>query len=249
MVTLVILTWNPAIPAQTETAFRYEVLERSQRAAARHGLTWLAFGMNRSEARFLFEGPPPPDRVLERAWRGLLEGSHRAVGHRCAQWSLSLRHLESQQVEEEIARAHRLPVPDRVCPLASPWSSARDLLGLRRATFFDSAPLRERFPPGRLHELAGGAPLRSTLPRRQAQADSLRDLLRVAGAVRGVLPADRRCFRLFAHLTDSCGYSTQSTASALGLTTRRVRQLKSEPEPDLSVALRTLADPRLRAVP
>ena len=65
----------------------------------------------------------------------------------------------------------------------------------------------------------------------------------------GVLPADRRCFRLFVHLGNARGWSTQDLAAALALTARRVRQLKASPEPMLRVALMSLADPRLCVVP
>jgi hypothetical protein len=74
-------------------------------------------------------------------------------------------------------------------------------------------------------------------------------LLRVSAAVIGVLPSDRRCFRLFVHLARMAGWETVNLASALALTPRRVRQLAAEDEPDLPLALWAFDDPRLAIVP
>jgi hypothetical protein len=71
----------------------------------------------------------------------------------------------------------------------------------------------------------------------------------MAGSVLGVLPGDRRSFRLFVHLAIARGFSKADLADALVLTQRRIRQLAAATEPQLDLGLCALADPRLRCVP
>lgn len=135
-------------------------------------------------------------------------------------------------------------------PLATPWTSHRDLLGFRTAPFFDRRVWAGRIDPRRVHVEAGGGPLPfGWPPDLDADPADLGLVLRVAGAVLGVLPADRACFRLFAHMSRALGVRQLDVAAALSLTPRRIRQLVAEPEPALRVGLLALSDPRLCVVP
>lgn len=128
------------------------------------------------------------------------------------------------------------------CPLSDPWTSHRDLLGYRMAPFFDPSPWR--LDPRWVHVQAGGLPLPQ---RHEDRRRPLADLLRTAGSVLGVVPADRACFGLFTHLASALGWRQDAIAAALMLTPRRIRQLKAVPEPRLHTALLCVADERLRA--
>jgi len=135
-------------------------------------------------------------------------------------------------------------------PLANPWSSHRDLMGFRVASFYDAAVWDGRIDPRLVHIRAGGramprdATASLELPRRD-----LHTCLRVSAAVLGVLPGSRCSMRLFAQLSRRAGQRQIDIASAALLTPRRIRQLEREPEPLLPVALRSLGDQRLRRVP
>lgn len=227
--------------------FRYEVLGRLAASARGQGVELLAFGFAPTELRMVLAGEP--DRIGH-AIRGLKVGTLRAAGR----WDLSLRsgptlREPATDVEAAVIWAHRGPVEAGAAgPLASPWSSHRDLLGFRRAPFFDPGPALRRVDPRRVHAGCGGEPLPAGWPP-EGGFEQLSTLLRVAGGVLGVLPADRRCFRLFVHLARARGWQTRDLAEALDLTGRRVRQLAAEPEPVLPLALATLGDPRLSRVP
>lgn len=227
--------------------FRYEVIARLSRCARERGVDLLAFGFGGSDLRLVLDGPA---EALPNVLRGLKVGTVRAA----ARWGVSFRsgHTERSPVGdlvEAVVWAHRAPMdagaPD---PLDSPWSSHRDLLGLRRAAFFDARPLVARVDATTVHDRCGGAPVTGMLPR-VLRCPDLAFLLRIAAGVRGVLPADRRCFRLFVHLGLAEGFGTRAMAEALCLTPRRVRQLAAEPEPDLALAAAVLRDPHLSNVP
>ena len=95
-----------------------------------------------------------------------------------------------------------------------------------------------------LHRRIGGAVAQPQIPRSRTRR-TLNELLRVSGAVLGVLPADRKCFRLFAHLAKEQGWRNMDIALALSLTSRRIRQLLSQTEPNLHLAYSSLGDARL----
>jgi len=227
---------------------RYGILERLARSAKRLGVEVVAFGFGRGELRAVLEGRR---NAITNVVRGVKVGTTRAAlawktevsFAPTLRWAVSRRGLA-----EAVAWAHRAPVDaGAIGPLASPWSSHRDLLGYRDAQFFDGHALRERVDAGAVHALAGGGAL--PLAGASRTAPSLSLLLRLAAAVVGVLPADRRCFRLFVHLARRLGWRTRDLASALMLTGRRIRQLATGREPLVHVALLSLADPRLSRVP
>ncbi|MEQ1567863.1 MAG: hypothetical protein ABMA64_19645 [Myxococcota bacterium] len=226
--------------------FRYEILSRLARAAEERGVAVLAFGFAEAELRLVLEGS---DESIRKLLMAVKVGTVRAA----LRWGLSLRsgpHFRepADDLLEAVVWAHTGPVEAGAeDPLASPWSSHRDLLGFRTASFYDASALAGRLEPRRVHRACGGARLPTTPA--EAAAVTLDLLLRLAGAVLGVLPADRKCFRLFVHLAKARGFATGAVASALALTERRVRQLAAEPEPGLGTALVALGSTSLCRVP
>jgi hypothetical protein len=227
--------------------FRYEVVQRLSRVAAERGVRLVAFGFAENELRLVLEGEPDD---IGMALMALKLGTVRAA----ARWGLEIRSGRSKRFATQdlfvaVVWAHRGPVEAGAAdPLASPWSSHRDVLGFRRAAFYDPAVLAGRIDPRKLHRACGGTRLPSGWPPKTGTED-LGLLLRIAGAVLGVLPADRRCFRLFVHLAKSRGFTTSEVAEALSLTSRRVRQLAADAEPELPLALAVLGSPVLQRVP
>ncbi len=230
--------------------FRYGVLERLRAAASRRGVTVLAFGYGAVELRVVFEGGAAD---IGHVLRGLKVGTVRSA----ASWGVHLVSGSHTRVAVDdgdlccaVAWAHMAPDDWAVVgPLASPWTSHRDLMGFRLAGFYDPAVLEGRVDPRAVHAACGGRPLPDGWPPPVSEREALATLLRVAGAVLGVLPADRRCFRLFVHLARARGYTTAPLADALTLTRRRVRQLAAAREPHLELALTMLCDCRLAWVP
>lgn len=224
---------------------RYGLLRRLAASAADRDATLLAFGIGDHEVRLVLEADPQTAYHLV---RGVKAGTSRAA----RSWDVvvmwgdtTVREVAEDRLALEVAWCHR--VGDDPDPLATPWTSHRDLLGYRHADFFDPIPLRARVDALDVHRRAGGAPL----PSRATSVDDagLNGLLRVAAAVLGVLPANRRCFRLFVHLARAAGYRTPELARALQLTGRRIRQLAQGDEPLLPLAMAHLDDPRLAVVP
>jgi hypothetical protein len=224
---------------------RYDLVHRLSACCARRGVRLLAFGVGPREVRALLDGPSEDVALAVLALRS---GTARAV--RSAGGALMWGDTEHQTVRDEVlatAIAWTHAATGEGDPLASPWSSHRDLLGFRRAGFYDADPMRARVDPEEVHRLAGGAPLP---PRRRALSDAGLDrILRVAAAVLGVPASDRTCFRLFVHLARAQGWATPDLERALRLTGRRIRQLAAAPEPLLPVAEVHLADARLCQVP
>lgn len=226
--------------------FRYGVLDRLARIAKSHQVQIIAFGFTRSEIRLVLCGESAS--AVEVA-RGLKVGTARAS----LRWGLSLHARPSERepiaasaLRAAVCWAHRAPVEAGALEaLASPWSSLRDALGYRRAEFFDPTHLRGLV---RREDLMGDE---ERLPAAwyPPVKEDLATLLRVSAAVRGVLPASHRCSRLFVHTALDRGFDKPKIAAALAVTVRRVRQLASEPEPDLPIALAVLADRCLAKVP
>lgn len=225
---------------------RYALLRRVRECADRQGVVLLAFGLGRRTLRLVLDGHPADVTEVVRGVKVGTAASVRPTG--LLLWSDN-EVLGPVALDEAVAWAHAAPLRAGASgPLATPWSSHRDLLGVRHADFFDAEPARRRVDPARVHDLLGGGPLPGR-PRPVDRSESTQLLLRVAGAVRGLLPSDRRCFRLFVHLARATGRSTVDVAAALRLGERRVRQLFAEPEPLLRPALVSLSDGRLRVVP
>ncbi len=229
--------------------FRYDLLDRLGRCGQPHDVIVLAFGFERGAAlRCVLHGEPAAIGAVLKATK---VGTALALRHQGLGGAVGAveRHA-AQTAIDAVVWAHRAPLEGRCGPrqpLATPWSSHRDLLGYREAVFFDAKPLRRSVDPQDVHRRCGGGPVsvRPSAPRGWA----LGTLLRFAAAVMGVVPADRRCFGLFVHLARSAGWPTREVAQAICLTPRRVRQLAACPAPHLDLARRTLADPRLQRVP
>ncbi len=238
------------IQGLTGAVFRYEVLERLKRAAKRRDVTVIAFGFTFSELRLVLEGEPGDIRNV---LRGVKVGTTRAA----KKWKLRLAAFPSEratlrrsELVDAVVWTHLGPVDAGAeGPLSDPWSSHRDMMGFRDASFFDASRLRELVDARTVHALAGGTDLPMGWPPARGGLQDLSFLLRVAGGVLGVLPADRRCFRLFVHLARAQGWSTADLAPALALTHRRIRQLAVGDEPRLHLALHAVADRRLAVVP
>lgn len=224
---------------------RYDLVHRLAACCARRGVTVLAFGVGPREVRALLDGSSQDIAVAVLALRSGTARAVRAAGSALMWGDTEQRVVPDDALAAEIAWAHA--ATGEGDPLASPWSSHRDLLGFRRASFYDADPVRARVDPEEIHRLAGGAPLPP--PRRALSDAGLDRILRVSAAVLGVPASDRTCFRLFVHLARAQGWATPDLERALRLTGRRIRQLAAAPEPLLPVAEVHLADARLCQVP
>lgn len=219
-------------------ACRYAVLGCQARLSARHDVVVLAWGMGPKCLRIVVRGPAEQCRAFRRAFRigtCRLAAGGDVVALRWTeasnQWFAS---DESALIASAAVWAHCAAHVDEGVP-TSPWSSQRDVIGLRRAAFFNAGEESERRPAVSPVDPASARSQTSPPPR-----EPLSLLLRIAGAVLGVLPADRRCFQLFVQLADARGWRTAELASALRLTARRIRQLASGKERLLDTALRAL---------
>lgn len=224
---------------------RYDLLQRLAESARRRDVSVLAFGLGRDEVRVVLEGPA---RERDLVVLGMKSGTARSIAATGAVllWDDTERiEVSPADLAPTVAWAHTVPGVDD--PLATPWTSHRDLLGFRRARFYDAEGLRERVDPLEVHRLAGGGPLPRI--RRHALGARLDALLRVAAAVLGVSPADRACNRLFVQLARAHGFPSDAIEDALLVGARRVRQLAQHRDPLLPVAQVHLADQRLMQLP
>ena len=234
----------------TGAVFRYEVLERLNRSAGRRSVKVLAFGFGTHELRLVLEGTADD---ITNVLRGVKVGTTRAA----RKWHLRLQTGQNErcvvtprELVDAVVWAHLAPESASTAgPLADPWTSHRDLMGFRAARFFDATQLAQRVDPVTVHARAGGTPLPAGWPPPKGGQEDLTLLLRIAGGVLGVLPADRRCFRLFVHLARARGWDNATLAPALALTQRRIRQLARGDDEQLPLALQALGDPRLCCVP
>lgn len=233
----------------TGSWLRYALLDRIHRVAGSRGVAVLAFGLGGDEVRLVVAGSE--SRILDMA-RIIKSATARQAAARGLDAGFRYSYvapLPDEALFEAVVWAHRAPMTyGATGPLATPWSSHRDMLGFRRADFFDAEPLLRLVDARAVHaELSHRA-----VPRRspgQEHVESLDLLLRIAAAVLGVLPGDRRCFRLFAQVARHRGYRQVDVAHALALTARRIRQLERVEEPLVRTALWCVADPALRIVP
>ncbi len=241
------LAWDGDPSRLARPAFRYALLDRVARAATRRAGQLVAFGLGPEDVRLVIDATPAG---AERIVHAVVSGTSRTDAAQRARlhwYERDITMVDRGGTLDAIAWAHAAAGDT---PLASPWTSHRDWVGLRRAPFFD----RHAVPgisPSAVHAASGGGtlPLAATPWTPQAPSVAPMRLLRVAGAVRGRLPSDRRCFRLYAHLARSVGRDVHHTARSLCLTRRRINQLLAEPERDLRIAHAHLADPRLAAIP
>lgn len=234
-----------------ELTERYELLERVRASCDRHRVDFLAFRLTERRLEVVLDGKP---ESVQRALVGLRRGVAHAFGRRGRALRLQVAAGEPiYDLHATLVELHRPTVdgtPDATLdPLVSPWTSHRDLMALRRAPFIDGDLAAARVDARQVHLEAGGGSLPPGWPPDASSRVSLELLLRVASAVLGVLPADRRSFSIFAHLARRAGYRVSTIAEALTLTPRRIRQFLAEDPDLLPAAITTLADPRLRRVP
>lgn len=222
------------VEGELGVAARYALLSRLYEASLRRGVEVMGFAIDR-DVRLLLRGRPSCITDAVRFTKmGTVQSHARRARH------LVLGPTRRDPVWDPYRALVQLHRTDG-CPLGSPWTSHRDLLGYRRARFYDPGvwALDARW----IHIQAGGdaLPVRAVVEKRP-----LDELLRVAGAVLGVLPANRSCFGLFAQLASRLGHRSGDIADALMLTPRRIRQLRARPHPMVDTALICAGDPRWR---
>lgn len=224
------------VHGELNTAQRYRLLDRVARAASRRSVRLLGFSVD-TTVRLLLAGRPDPVGTTVAVTK---MGTVQAAAH--AGRALSLGETRRRRIFEPSRALVQLHRREGRCPLSDPWTSHRDLLGLRHAPFYDATAWH--IDPRWVHVEAGGG----ALPIREAaDLHPLDEVMKTAGAVLGVLPADRACFPLFVHLATRLGWEQKPIARALMVTPRRVRQLKARPARGLRAGLLSLADDRLRA--
>lgn len=224
---------------------RYAVLRRIRSLADARSLRFMAFDCVQ-DLRLILDGG---EDDAEAVW-SLARSLKSSVTQVAATRKLTLEAADVRRVvdpAEALISVHRRAVAGGD-PLSTPWSSHRDLMGFRRAAFFDASVWKGVVEPVAVHRACGGGPL----PRRRPAKPRSNDLdlpFRVSAAVLGVLPADPAAFPLFSQLARWAGQHQQAIADALLLTPRRVRQLLATPDPRLPVAVACLTDRRLCNVP
>jgi hypothetical protein len=228
---------------------RYGMMVRLAKGLAKRNLSLLAFGFGDCELRLLLEGDAFGIREV---LRGMKSGTSRVARRYGVElvWTETIRtQVGETELEPAVVWCHRAPVDAGAGgPLASPWSSHRDIMQYRSASFYDPSVLSGRACALRVHQAAGGVRLPEGWPPPGGH-ESLSYLMRVAGSTLGVLPANRRCFHLFAQMAVARGYRTADVADAMCLTPRRVRQLLHKDAPMLKAAMVAIADPQLSHVP
>lgn len=244
------LMWQRRGP--TPQQLRYELLEEMHRACRRHGASLLAFGFDDDGLRAVVEGPAARLRsVWASAW-------FEATNRRMRRVQCPGRAVASHTLVDAVVWAHVGPLEadeELSGPLETPWSSHRDLLGFRRAPFYDPSVLDGRVDPQQVHERCGGGPAPSADEMRRdccyvryarygrGPREPLLHLSHVAGSVLGREPADPKCFGLFAQLARSRGWTVREVADSLLVSSRRVRQLCDEQARELGIAYTALFHP------
>ncbi len=226
---------------------RYALLVRLSGACAKQGVSLMGFGLADRQVRFAVEGTAVG---IAHAMRGLRVGTVASLRSQGIVVCLGeTKRWRTSCVEDALVWTHQVArVDGALGPLASPWTSHRDVMGFRTASFFDADVVRSRIDVQRVHLRSGGRALPASIVEAQEGAP-VRFLMRLSASVLGLLPSDRRSFALFTQLARACGWSVRDVADALMLSVRRVRQLANGPQAPVDVALIALHDPRLCVVP
>jgi len=231
-------------------AVRYGLLHTLRCASRKLGVQVYAFGFGHRHLRLLVSGSGLATSQLS---KGLKVAASNTARHLGLAWRAESTWSRAWggTVLEGAAWAQRDALPQgRRDALATPWTSHRDALGLRRAPFFDAAPLLAAVDPARLHRACSRGPM----PRPPRHLPSglhidLHGLMRISAAVHGVLPASNACFATFVQASDRCGASRAAIGDALAVGPRRVRYYLTAPTPCVSPVLTSLTDARLLRVP
>jgi len=229
---------------------RYTLLQRTRRSCLRMGLQLYAFGFGGRHLRLLVSGSALKLQQLSKGLKVACSNHARSQGFTWRSESTWLRVWHGSVLEGAVwVQRDVLPVGRRDA-LATPWTSHRDVLGLRRAPFFDPAPMRRAVDLMRLHEACSGGPV----PRPPRQVGEgirwdLHGLMRLSAAVHGVLPGRRDCFATFVQASGRCGASREAIGEALSVGPRRVRYYATQPARGVDAVLASLTDARLLRVP
>ena len=125
---------------------RYDLLCRAAKVMHRCGITLLAFGINPRQVRFVVEGnlDQIPNLI-----RGVKVGTLRAARARGIElaWGDCRRiPCAVEDLSEAVEWAHRAVLDGDIrCPLQSLWSSHRDMLGYRNASFYSGTVLQKAY--------------------------------------------------------------------------------------------------------
>ena len=238
----------------SEVRIRYDFLDHLRLACRRYEVILLAFGFDDQGIRLVLEGSRPRLRsVWSSAWYEL-QGRRASFAD-----GPSPRNVEHHHLTDAVVWAHLGPAeasPGLPGPLASPWSSHRDLMGYREAAFYDRSEVADRVDLGTVHRRCGGGPpptaadlrrdccvVRRPGRRGDGPREPLLHLSRVAASVVGREPADPKSFGLFAHLATARGWTVREVADALLVSSRRVRQLLDRQAQELALAYTALMHP------
>jgi len=224
---------------------RYELMLRIFSSCRKRSTPLIAWGIGEDGIQLLVRTDPTSGRQLARGIKTGTTRSCRNRGHDLV-WCRT-RVIPVADHAKAIASCHAVYTMDGFgSAVASPWSSHRDLLGLRITPHYSPAlALHCTTAEAICAELQEDVvrPTSAEPPVRP----SMHKLMRAAAAAHGVLPADRRSFGTFAQLAGRTGWRNIDVADALNVTPRRVRQLKQRPSRHTELALYHIVDPRLAA--
>lgn len=232
-------------PRLTTPLFRYELVERLWRATKKQRVQVVAWGLCGSELRVVLRGS---DTAVKNVMRGVRVGTVRSAsqqGVRLRSGSSDRWRVEERALESVIAWAHQGDGEMHTDPLEEVWTSHRDMMGVRYPVGWGQIIACTAEQTERIHIALGGGVWPPIEDVRPPPGTQLGHLLRAASSALGILPGDRRGFRLFVHLARTSGWPTRSIAAALCLTRRRVRQLAAESESLCGVAAHYVSDRRL----
>lgn len=231
-------------------AIRYGLLHCARRAGVRLGVQVYAFGFGHRHLRLLVSGGGIAVNQLSKALKVAASNHARHLGLRWRAETTWNRAWYGSVLEGAAWVQRDVLGPGRRDALATPWTSHRDVVGLRRAPFFDPAPLRRSVDVLHLHRACSRGPVPAP-PRWMPEGMKwdLHGLMRVSAAVHGVLPSERACFATFVQASRHCGASSAALADALQVGKRRVRHYASRRTPCVGAVLASLTDARLLHVP
>ncbi|MGC6492262.1 MAG: hypothetical protein ACON5B_05415 [Myxococcota bacterium] len=224
-------------------SYRFALLHRIKRALGRRNLPWLAFGIGDDEIRLVIECSSPD--AMDAYNRVFRAGESRVLNQntegRVMTWCDEL--TQTDDLLEAVQWAHAVALPAHAPPHTTPWSSYRDLMGLRFAGFFNPEVTRARLDTREL-EFGGHHP---SIGQPATRRPGLQTILVQVAHVLGVSNHDRRAFGLFAQVGRRLGFRPKMLADALLLTTRRIRQLNARPHPHLHDAMTVIEQARVDA--
>lgn len=236
-------------PPLTDPVERLALLTLLARLAARWGAQPLAFRLEPGRARLVLRGEGAALGTVVR----LAQSGHSAwCNHHCpgARWALARRVVLPSR--PELLRGVLVDLHRGPGPLLCPWTSLWDGLGLRRAAWFDPAPLQALLPAEALAAALGLAPLARPGGDGEGGAPGWGlgwEVVQAASAAAlgqlGPPTAEARALGL--HLAVALGWTPEAVAALLGLARESVRRrLRRAGPPELGCARALVAQPALR---